>query len=50
MVASPFYGLAPFASFGGSLARGRGIPGSLCLSPAGGLLEHPTCGPLHCRA
>ena len=24
---------------------GAGIPGSLCLSPAGGLLEHPTKWP-----
>ena len=45
-----FYGLSPFASFGGSLARGRRIPGSLCLSSASELLDHPTCGPLHCRA
>ena len=33
-----------------TLARRGRIPGSLCLSSAGGLLEHPICGPLHCRA
>ena len=36
----------PLVDFG----AGAGVSGSLCLSPAGGLLEHPTCGPLHCRA
>ena len=41
-------GLHPFASFGGSLARGRMIPGSLCLSSPGGLLQHNICGLCRC--